>query len=152
RIAAVSVSVRKGELDAAGLDVERRQITSPLDGVIVKRHLHEGEWVRPGDPVLHIVRMDRLRIEAFLDARQVSPGEVDGKPVVVEVALAHGRTEPFPGKIVFVSPTVEAGPRFLVKAEVINRKENEHWLLRPGQNARMSIQWKQPAALLGKSG
>ncbi|NLX96653.1 MAG: HlyD family efflux transporter periplasmic adaptor subunit [Rhodopirellula sp.] len=151
KIAAVSVSVRQGELDAAKLDVERRQITAPLDGIVVKRHLHDGEWVRPGDPVLHMVRMDRLRIEAFLDATQISPGEVAGKPVTVTVSLAHGRTEPFPGKVVFVSPSVEAGPRFLVKAEVINRKENDHWLLRPGQNARMAIQWRQSGNLLGRS-
>ncbi len=151
KIAGVSVSVRKGELDAARLDVERRQITAPFDGIIDKRHLHRGEWVRPGDPVLHMVRMDRLRIEAFLDASRISPGEVDGKPVAVTVTLAHGRTEQFPGKITFVSPTVEAGPRFLVKAEVINRKENDQWLLRPGQNAQMAIQWRQPSNLLGRS-
>jgi macrolide-specific efflux system membrane fusion protein len=151
KTAEMSVSVRQGELDAAELDVEHRRISAPLDGMVIKRHIQEGEWVRPGDPVLHLVRMDRLRVEAFLDGSQISPGEVDGKPVTVEVELAHQRREQFPGKIVFVNPVVEAGARFQVWAEVINRKENGQWLLQPGQDARMVIHWRQPTAVLGRA-
>ena len=49
----------------------------------------------------------------------------------------------FPGRIVFVSPIVEAGPQFLVRAEVVNRLEDGQWLLRPGLNAEMIIQLKK---------
>lgn len=151
KTAEISIGVRQGELEAAQLDVERRQITAPLDGVVVKRYLHEGEWVRPGDPVLRLIRMDRLRIEAYLDGKMISAGDVHGKPVTVEVTLAHGRREQFPGKIVFVNPIIEGGSRFLVWAEVINRKENDQWLMWMGQDARMTIHWKQPAAMLGRT-
>ncbi len=151
KTAEMSVGVRQGELDAAELDVEHRRISAPFDGMVEKRSVQEGEWVRPGDPVLRLIRMDRLRVEAFLDGSQISAGEVDNKPVTVEVALAHGRREQFPGKIVYVSPVVEAGSRFLVWAEVINRKENGQWLLRPGQDVRTAIHWRQPSTTLGRA-
>ena len=68
---------------------------------------------------------------------------VDGQPVRATVTLANGRVETCPGNIVFVSPIVDAGPQFLVWAEVVNRQDNGHWLLRPGLNAEMSIELKK---------
>jgi len=52
-----------------------------------------------------------------------------------------GRNEQFQGKIAFASDKVEAGPRFLVKAEVANRQDQRTgaWVLRSGLNATMSI-------------
>ena len=46
------------------------------------------------------------------------------------------------GKIVFVSPLVQPGGEYLVWAEVENKQENGHWLLRPGLTATMTIQLK----------
>ena len=143
-IADDSVNVRIAEKEGARLDLHRRQIESPVEGIVVEQYRHVGEWVRPGDPVLRIVRMDRLRIEGYLDATEWAPSDVDGKRVSVEVKLAHDRVESFEkesNKIVFVSPLVEAGPRFLVWAEVENRKDQRsgHWLLRPGLTVDMKI-------------
>jgi multidrug efflux pump subunit AcrA (membrane-fusion protein) len=142
-IAKVSVKAKKAHLEAAHTDVERRKIKAPIDGIVVKRYRHLGEWVRPGDPVYRVVRADRLRIEGFLDANKVSPAQVNGQAVVITVGLPHGRQESFEGKIVFVSPLVEAGAQFLVHAEVVNRQENGFWLLRPGLTADMNIQLKR---------
>lgn len=139
RVAALQSEVRQAEVEAAALNIERRRITAPLDGVVVKLQRHVGEWVEPGDPVFHVIRMDRLRIEGFLNASQYAPGEIDGQPVTVRVELAQGRTEQFKGKVVFVSPQDQAGGEFRIWAEVLNRMENDHWLLRPGALADMTI-------------
>lgn len=139
----IKVRVQEAEADSAAEDVKRREIRAPLDGIVVKLYRHEGEWVKPGDSVVRIVRMDRLRIEGFLDASRVSPRDVDGQPVSVVIALPYRGDVIFPGKIVFVSPIVEAGPQFLVRAEVLNRQEDGQWLLRPGLNAEMNIQLKK---------
>ncbi|MGE0610128.1 MAG: hypothetical protein AB7O62_23755, partial [Pirellulales bacterium] len=90
--------------------------------------------------VLRIVRLDRLRVEGFLNASEHNPHEVMNRPVLVEVPLAHGRVEQFRGKVVFVSPLVEADGEFRVWAEVVNRTEGDQWLLLPGLNAAMSIE------------
>jgi multidrug efflux pump subunit AcrA (membrane-fusion protein) len=138
-VAAAEVSVQKAESEAAALDVDRRQLKAPLDGIVVERLHHVGEWLKPGDQVLRIVRMDRLRIKAYLNADQFSPGEVDKRAVTVTVVLAHGQQKSFRGKIVFASPIVEA-TGFLVQAEVDNEKDGGgHWVLRPGLAAEMEI-------------
>lgn len=154
-VAELDAQVAKAEVDAARLNLERRQIKAPESSVpsdtdfkwiVVKRFSQVGEWLKPGDPVLRLVRMDRLWIEGFLDAAGaagMTPSEVDGKPVTVKVALPRGREEVLQGRIVFVSPIVEAGPQFLIKAEIINRQDAGHWVLRPGLNADMTIYLKR---------
>ena len=99
---------KSAEVEAAEVSIEHRQIKAPFDGVVTNVYRHLGEWVAPGDPVVKIVRVDRLRIEGFLNAADYDPPEIEGRPVVIEVELAHGRKVKFPGKVVFVSPLVMA--------------------------------------------
>jgi macrolide-specific efflux system membrane fusion protein len=131
--------VKQAEVEAAQADINLRHITSPLDGVVIHVYKHRGEWVPPGDPVVHIVRVDRLRIEGFVSAAEYSPSEIAHRPVKVTAKLSRGRTVEFDGKIVYVSPQDQPGGDFLVWAEVDNREENGHWLLRPGTTATMTI-------------
>lgn len=93
-----------------------------------------------GEPLAHLVRTDRLRVEGYVDAAKYDPEEIRGRPVTVEVRLANDRRERFEGKIVFVSPLVESGGDYRVFAEVPNRKAaSGEWLLRAGQTASMTI-------------
>lgn len=133
------------ELEAAENAVERRLIKSPLDGVVVQLFPHQGEWMQPGDPLAHVVRIDKLRVEGFVNAGQWSAEDVRDRPVTVEVQLAGGRRESFEGRIVFTSPLVQAGNNFRVVAEVDNRQNqgSDRWLLRAGQTATMTIHSRQ---------
>ena len=133
------------EFEAAENAVERRLIKSPLDGVVVQLFPHQGEWMQPGDPLAHVVRIDKLRVEGFVNAGQWNAEEVRDRPVTVEVPLAGGRRESFEGRIVFTSPLVQAGNNFRVVAEVDNRQVQgqDRWLLRAGQTATMTIHSKQ---------
>ena len=131
---------KHAELDAANLEVTRRHIASPLEGIVVKRFHHAGEWLRPGDPVVRVVRADRLRVEGMLDASRVTPAEIINQPVTITVDLPNNKRATFPGTVVFANPIVEAGMQFLVHAEVENRQENGFWLLRPGLTVQMTIQ------------
>jgi multidrug efflux pump subunit AcrA (membrane-fusion protein) len=141
-VAKLQAQVADAELKAAAANLERRRIIAPLDAVIVELTKHEGEWVQAGDPVLRLVRIDRLRVEGFLNAKDYRLSEIQGCPVTVAVKLARGETQTVSGKIVYVKPLVEAGGEFLVRAEVQNVKQNGVWLLSPGLNAEMTIQLK----------
>ena len=142
RVAVFTAEGKGGEVEAAEASIERRKIKAPLDGVVTNVYRHVGEWVAPGDPVVKIVRVNRLRIEGFLNAADYDPPEIEGRAVTVEVELAHGRKVKFPGKVVFVSPLVMAGGEYRVFAEVNNRQENGQWVLRPGLFATMNIHLK----------
>ena len=141
-VAELQAQVAENELKAAKVNLEHRRMLAPLDAVVVELSRHEGEWAQEGDPIMRLVRIDRLRVEGFLNAKDYENAEIQGRPVSVEVKLARGQTQTFPGKIVYVKPLVEAGNEFLVRAEVQNRKENGAWVLRPGLNAEMTIQLK----------
>ncbi len=141
-VADLQMQVAKAELAANKTNLERRQLLAPLDAVVIELTRHEGEWAQKGEPVMRVVRMDRLRVEGFLNAKDFREADIQGRPVRVVVPLAGGGRETFQGKIVYVKPLVEAGGEFLVRAEVQNRKENDTWLLRPGVNAEMTIQLK----------
>jgi multidrug efflux pump subunit AcrA (membrane-fusion protein) len=141
-VAALQANVAEAELRAADVNLKHRRITAPLDAVVVELSKHEGEWAQSGDPIMRLVRIDRLRVEGFLNAKNFRLSEIRGCPVSVTVELARGKKETFPGRIVYVKPLVEAGGEFLVRAEVENRKENEVWLLSPGMSAEMTIQLK----------
>jgi len=166
RIAQKELAVSQAEFAASKENLDRRLIKAPVmspprtdaagnpvaapgdekvKAEVVELFRHAGEWVQPGDPVLHLVRMDRLRIEGFLNAGATSPGDVINQPVTIRVNFAGGRPEQFQGHVVFVSPVVQAGGDYQVWAEVDNRREPRSglWLLRPGLPAEMAIQAKK---------
>jgi multidrug resistance efflux pump len=141
-IAGLQSNVAKAEMDAADNKVQRRQIKSPLEGQIRKIYRHQGEWVQAGEPVMHVVRVNRLRVQAYLNASKFAPNEVIGRPVTIKAKFARGREETFSGKIVYVDPMVESRGEFAIYAEIQNREENGVWLLRAGMDAEMTIHLK----------
>jgi multidrug efflux pump subunit AcrA (membrane-fusion protein) len=141
-IAVLQKGVSEAELKAAEANVQRRRLISPMDAVVVKLSRREGEWVQPGDPVMRLMRVDLLRVEGTLNAKNYRPTEIQGRPVQVVVTLPHGQRETFQGKIVFASPVIRSGGDFQVRAEVQNRKQGDSWLLDSGLPAEMTIQLK----------
>ena len=139
KVAKMMASMHQAEVDSADLAVARRQIASPIDGEVVTVFHEPLEWVSAGEPVVQVVRMDRLRVEGFVSSSELNVSEIAGRNIVVEVPLARGRVERFAGKVVFVSPIVTAGGKYRVRAEVENRLENRQWLLRPGMSAVMAV-------------
>jgi macrolide-specific efflux system membrane fusion protein len=137
KLATLRSDTRAAEVEAADTSIARRQIRAPLAGLVVDVRRNRGEWVQPGESVLRIVRIDRLRVDGFLSAESFEPQDAAGRPVKVSVRLPRGVVD-FSGRVVFVSPLVESG-QFLVRAEVENRAEGEQWLLRPGLTADMEI-------------
>jgi macrolide-specific efflux system membrane fusion protein len=141
KIAGLECKVSEAELEAVANELERRTLRAPFDGVVVEMYLHQSEWVQPGEPVLRIVRMDRLRVEGFVNAADVAPGQVEGAAVEIRVTLRGGVKEKLSGKISDVSPLVGSNRDFRVRAEVDNLpgRDGYPWLLRPGDRAEMTI-------------
>ena len=105
-VAKVTAQLKQVEFDFACRHVERRKITAPFNGVVVEVNRRRGEWVEPGNRVLRLVRLDRLRAEGFLDAQQARP-ELAGRRVTLTVDPSEKVPQPVTGKIVFVSPEVD---------------------------------------------
>jgi macrolide-specific efflux system membrane fusion protein len=140
KIADLEHKVAQVELETVENELKRRTIKAPFDGVVVQLYHQESEWLQPGEPVLRVVRMDRLRVEGFLNADEYAPEEIQNARVEIRVNLV-GRQETFEGKIDYVSPLVEATGDYRVWAEVDNKpgRGGYPWLLRPGSEAEMLI-------------
>jgi len=149
-IAALEAKVAEAELNAAIANVGRRQLIAPswldrasrpLDAVVVELTQRVGQWVQIGEPVMRLVRMDRLRVNGVLDAKLYRPSEIKDRPVRVAVMLPRIGRQTFSGRIVYVKPVIEGGT-LQVRAEVENRKQDGVWILNPGMPAEMTIELK----------
>lgn len=139
RVAVLTSEAKQASVDAATDDIKRRQILAPISGEVVEVKPQQGEWVNPGDPVLRIVQLNRLRVQGTVSADEHSPSEVVNRLVKIEVRLERGRTETFEGKVVWIDPEFGQGNVYRVWAEVDNRQEGGQWLLWPGQKTEMVI-------------
>ena len=143
----LTAKAKKAEVQAAEVVVDRRILRAPFDGVVVKVYKNVGEWISPGDEVLRIVRIDRLRVPVNLDASKWTPDEIENRKVTVEVKLSRDRPPvKVQGQIVFVSPVVYQGQLMEVAAEIETPMDADGLpLVRAGLEAQMTIHVDQPA-------
>jgi len=139
-LAGYQLEAKKASVEAAQILIDRCIVESPFDGVVVQVMRHRGEWVQPGEPVLRVVNMQRLKVEGFVESEDLLPQDVLGKTADIVVRLGHGQVEEYQGTITFVSPLVQAGGIYRVSVEVENRRVDGFWILRPGLTATMTIQ------------
>ncbi len=122
-------------LMVAQYELERHKIKSPIQGTVVEILARRGEWVRPGQPVARVIRMDRLRVEGWLPREKIRAGMETCAVTVVQDDL-NGKQQKLSGKIVFVNPEVDPNDgRQRVLADV----DNSQGLLGPGMRAVMVI-------------
>jgi multidrug efflux pump subunit AcrA (membrane-fusion protein) len=134
-IAGFTEQLKANGLQAAKANLLRHRITAASPGIVAQVHRHRGEWVRPGDPVLRILRLDRLRAEGFLKSQDVSP-DLLGRIVklVIDVPGEGGRA--VDGKISFIDPEIDpVNSQVRVWVDVANKDLR----LRPGMRARMTL-------------
>lgn len=76
RVAEDELRLHGLEMTRAEAVLERRKIRSPIDGVVLARLHNSGEYIED-DPLMRIVKLDPLHVEAILPMRlfgQVEPG------------------------------------------------------------------------------
>lgn len=156
-IARLTTKTKTAQLQAIGIELDRRQIKAPFKGEVVEVHKKRGEWTQAGEPVLHLVRMDKVRIKGFvLLSTGASPDEVEGKSVQVSVYSA-GKTEPtiIKGTVGFASRVIEGVSnyrQFRVSVDVDNPKvvdpltKKDVWAIQPGTMANLVIDMTSPPA------
>lgn len=135
------VRIKKAELDAAEIAIEKRQVRPRFDGEVLKLRREEGEWVQPGDTIAEIARLDTLQVNGYVYFDEHEPKALENCRVTVDVEVARGRVVPLTGYIVYIDPVAvfETKPKYLIRAEITNRVEDGRWLISPNLPARMTI-------------
>jgi RND family efflux transporter MFP subunit len=73
----------------------KTRITSPIDGVVITRHVDRGETIVEGDRLVTVANLDRLRVEAEVDEFDVARVRL-GAPVRI---TAEGYSETWRGTV-----------------------------------------------------
>lgn len=140
QLAAIARELAEHNLASATFDHERHTIRSPIKGSVVEIFGRRGDWVRRGEPLLRVLRVDRLRVEGFLPREHVLPGLNDCSVTVTVEDLA-GQDYPHTGKIVYVSPEVDPNDR---RQRILAEIDNLRGVLAHGLRGKMTIQAGMP--------
>jgi multidrug efflux system membrane fusion protein len=121
----------KARIERMRLDLAHTEIAAPYRGVLEKRHVEIGSYVKEGDNVATVVDLDPVLVVGFVTERHV--GEL--KPGMAgEATLVDGRR--ITGKIRYVSTVADATTRtFRVELEV----ENPDLAVRDGLTAELRV-------------
>jgi len=92
-------------LRMAELELAEHTFLAPIAGMVVSVSKRSGEWIEPGNSIVKIVRIDRIRAEGFLLAEQAKL-TLMGCPAELVVEVSKSSTIRSLGKITFVSPEV----------------------------------------------
>ncbi len=126
---------KENDVRLADYNIAQRRVTAPLAGFVAEVQRHPGEWVQPGQTILRMLRLDRLRAEGLVNARSL-PTDVNGRPVKLTVQLSDQSSATFAGKVVFVSPEIDpVNGQVRIWAEI----ENTDLRLQPGLHGSMVI-------------
>lgn len=135
-LARMDAKLKENAVRTMKLYLDRRMIRAPIDGIVAQIYRRGGEWIEPGGPIVHLLRMDRLRAEGFLELALLH-GDLVGREVILETDLPSAPGATFPGTVVYVSREVDpVNGQVRIWAEV----ENAGLKLRPGLTGRLIIQ------------
>jgi HlyD family secretion protein len=95
----------RSEVSEANARLAKTEIRSPIDGVVLRRHLKPGESVAPSPdmPIFTLGDTSRLRVRADVDESDVGKIRI-GQTVRVNASAFHGRF--FTGRVVSVGQTL----------------------------------------------
>jgi membrane fusion protein (multidrug efflux system) len=131
--ATASRDVAEARLASAKLALEKSEIKAPWSGTVSARHVEIGDYAGPGQPILDLVAVDRLKVRAPASAVDV-PYLAIGAPVRVTVDVLPG--EVFTGKVVRLGAELDPSTRTLdIEAEI----DNSDGRLRPGYFGRLEV-------------
>jgi membrane fusion protein (multidrug efflux system) len=92
-----AVMAAKARLESARLDMNRTTVRAPIDGVVTKRQVQVGQRVTQGSPIMTIVPLKNVYIDANFKERQLRNVKV-GMPATVKADL-YGGSVVYHGKV-----------------------------------------------------
>lgn len=117
-LAQAAVDAARAQLDLARIALNDTVIRAPLSGVVSRRFIQAGEKLSPDSPVMAIVDLEHLTLDAQVPASDIPRVQV-GQDVRFRVDGFDKRE--FTGKVARINPATETGSRaMLVYISVAN--------------------------------
>jgi len=106
-----SAKLAEAQVRQAQLSVDFAAVRAPFDGVIASRTAQPGENVSPDSPLLTMVDLSRLELQAPAPAAEI-PGVHAGQ--IAKFRVDGFGSRQFEGKVVRINPMTEAGSRSIM--------------------------------------
>ncbi|HEX6062591.1 MAG TPA: efflux RND transporter periplasmic adaptor subunit, partial [Longimicrobiales bacterium] len=117
----------------AKLELSRSRLRAPFAGRVANVKVQPGQWVRPGDELMTVVELSRVKVDVQVLEGQIAfltPGRT------ARVHFAAFPDESFVGRIETINPMVDQSTR---SARVVVSVANPEGKLLPGMYARVSL-------------
>ena len=141
----IQIDVKSNQARLLENDLRLASVKSPVEGLVHKIIKHQGEWVRQGEPIVKVTRMDKLLVEGFLDSIAISPHDAVGAKVDVTIQIAGLAPVEFKDLVIeHAAAKLELDGKFPVWVEIENksiedRRGEQRWLIRPGMSGSMLV-------------
>ena len=121
-------------------DIAEHTILAPFDGYVTKENTEVGQWIAKGDPVVELIDVEKLDVEAPVLENYVSQLRAgpQGTDATVEIGALPGRT--WTAKVALIVPSADLHTRnFPVKVRLDESSGPDFELIRPGMFARVTL-------------
>ncbi|MCD8482583.1 MAG: efflux RND transporter periplasmic adaptor subunit [Verrucomicrobia bacterium] len=137
----IELEVSKLQVASAQIALARKQIASPLEGVVVVRNREPGEWVNPGEVLFEVVLMDPVFVEILVDGRE---GLRLSRGTEVQVSVDDVQDAVHTTAIIdFIDPRIDASSG-LMKVRMLMANPGQRIL--PGMRAKVELNFRNAPA------
>ncbi len=127
------VRAAEGNLNLLQTRLANANVLAPRDGVVVKRYLQSGVYVKAGNPIVSLANVTSLLAKATVGEAQISQIVV-GSQVKVRVDALAGQE--FTGTVTRISPAASLPARTFIAEVTI---PNASGILKPGMFAKVDV-------------
>jgi membrane fusion protein (multidrug efflux system) len=139
---AAEVNEKEAEIARLELMIEKSQVLAPMHGVVSRRHVEVGQWIKEGDPIADVVQLDPLWVRVGVPEEVLAMVEKGDEAKVRIDALAGAE---FRANVAQILPEADPGSRtFSVKLSLPNPQGK----VRPGFFARVTLLSKSDTQLV----
>ncbi|TAK42356.1 MAG: efflux RND transporter periplasmic adaptor subunit [Betaproteobacteria bacterium] len=128
-----AVAMAQAQLEQSQLQLNDAVVRSPIAGMVAKRHVQPGEKVGFDAPLVAIVDLSQLEVQAQASVGDIA-GIQAGMPAEVDIEGLPERK--FAGRVERINPSAEPGTRTI---NVYVALRNDEALLRTGMFARVHL-------------
>ncbi|MEO6324154.1 MAG: efflux RND transporter periplasmic adaptor subunit [Thermoanaerobaculia bacterium] len=140
--AEATLKVTDANVNVARARLQKTRILAPFDGVLGQRLVSPGAFLRTGDVITTLSRIDPVKL-AFSIPERHRPAMKNGAAVTVTAVAFPARK--FTGKVSLIDPSLDPGTR---TARVVALIPNPKGELSPGMSAEVTAVLTQRAAAL----
>ena len=100
-VAQFNQQLEENAVQSAMWNLERRNVRSPIDGIVASVSFQPGEWVEAGSAVVRIIDLKKLRVEGLLPAAQAA------QKLVGQAAEIRMGGQTLPASITYVGQEID---------------------------------------------